>query len=338
MAIETRPQLVAINHSGSSEYASVDSDFSSMDEHPRLVPTNLLNTQNSPERPPLKATLLNEVSIEDRDLTSAGLSSAQSSSERPRLIVESGRPPLRTLTPQSRPSFITQQQQAFNEQFKDNGLTVSNNSLGSGSFGGVYQGMLNGEDVAVKILVGGEPFHLTQGEGLSLLLDKKNGFHRSSAILIYDSYTKRYHYLERNHPRLSAFDGAEGIYVVGTVSKLRSGGSLNKRLHTLESQAAVGLCQELIQTVDNAHKQGISHGDIAERNILLTPKKEPSSPTQEKLKLADWGCARYSPQGQRNDWEQTRRIISDMGKENVIKDPVETEKLIREVEQRMPTS
>lgn len=199
---------------------------------------------------------------------------------------------------------LVPQRNLINERFGEMGVSISDDLIGSGSFGGVYHGKMREKDVAIKIVANGPQFSLTKGEGVGLLLEKKKGFHRTDALLVMDQTTGKFHCIDRNHPLLHELSGKKGVVIIATVSKYRPGKSLAHRIkeRSLTPTAIARLCWRLIGTVRSAHQLGLVHNDIAARNLFLSPEKT-GVEGDEKGKLADWGEASEFKKDAQRDWE-----------------------------------
>ncbi|KAF9666349.1 hypothetical protein SADUNF_Sadunf16G0220300 [Salix dunnii] len=143
--------------------------------------------------------------------------------------------------------------------------------IGEGAHAKVYEGKYKNQNVAIKIVHGGE----TPEE----IAKRQARFAREVAMLS-----------RVQHKNLVKFIGACKEPVMVIVTELLLGGTLRKYLlnmrpRCLEMRVAVGFALDIARAMECLHSHGIIHRDLKPENLILTAD-------HKTVKLADFGLAR----------------------------------------------
>lgn len=204
------------------------------------------------------------------------------------------------------PSYEESKQRATKILNKMN-IQVTDQKLGNGSSGVVYEGMEGKKPLAVKFIFSPEKekFELNKGEGLALLLPKKSGFHTVKGIVVYNIETQNYNYVDRSNAQKFASDEYR---VVAVVSKKCTGPLEHVRLTREEW---IELACQLVQGVRTLAQLGLAHHDLHEGNVLIAYPKD-GKPT--RYKISDFGrTSRCRDKfGFAQDWEFLTKLLRNV--------------------------
>lgn len=185
----------------------------------------------------------------------------------------------------------------------DHSKLVLKNMIARGTYGTVYRGVYDGQDVAVKLLDWGEEATMTKSEIQSV----RAAFRQEVAV---------WHKLE--HPNVTRFIGAsmgnsdiripsyeqgsDGFLHVGSsiccvIVEYLQGGTLKSFLirhhrKKLTFKIVMQLALDLSRGLSYLHSQNIVHRDVKSENMLLDKKMT--------VKIADFGVARVEAQNPRD--------------------------------------